>query len=405
MQANWLMTLDLPKELHKLGVITLSIAGASIPFEALEVLPNVSMTRIIGVILLILVISMLGLTRTFPRPTITTVLGIIFASWMSVTALWGISPELKQLQAITYISVSFFLIAGTLFVRTRSDLATVLLGYLFGSLIAALIIVQQAPTLLALEAAAVEATAFQQNRNLMAITLAVGVNFSIYLYSIYKWTRFNIVLSLILLLTVILLLAGIFLTGSRTALFALTVTTVPYTLFIMLRGRAQFFALCFVACLAYAFTIGTSETERLTARFDPQMVTHSAAYRTELYRSSVLAFVDSPVVGVGLSTVQAKYTGTLGQLGHATHNSFIGIAASSGLIGLLLFTSFLLTGMYYAFFTDPATRLLGTITPLCLLIFSITHNIDSTKVLWYAMIPHVLLTPSIAIKKLNPTLQ
>lgn len=375
--------------LRKLGVLTLAASGATIPMEAIEILPNVSLTRVAGLLITALCISVLWMEKQTPRPTTVAVAGVAFSFWMSLTSLWGAHPERGFLMAVVYLSVTLFVVTGTVLVRTFEDVRMILLGFILGAIVAAVMLFIQLPTMLSGDTEAITLTSFGQNTNFLAMTLMVGANFCFYLFhqDQKKWSR----LSFTLPLTAVAFMSGVLLTGSRAGLLAMTLTTVPYALFLVLRGKINLGTMLAFAALATAFFVAAPETT--TARFTAEAFERTGGVRAEKTVQSLTAFSDSPIVGVGLSTVQLKYTGELGNLGHRTHNSVIEVLATGGLIGLTLFLLFVGGAIWAALRAESKYRMLGLISPSGLLIFSGAHSIEASKVLWYIMVPFVVFAP------------
>jgi O-antigen ligase len=173
---------------------------------------------------------------------------------------------------------------------------------------------------------------------LPAIVLALGL-LPVRRDPIWRWG---------IMLSAVLLSVGLAATGSRGGLVAALVTTVLAAL-LMSRRRKQVLVLATVAsCAALVwFSMSPATWKRVTT-------SDGGAGRDELWKVAWAMAGDHPVAGVGVdnfTVVAGDYTRRVGPLEsvdliavrpHQVHNVYLQMLAEVGVVGFLLFTSFVL---------------------------------------------------------------
>ncbi len=158
-------------------------------------------------------------------------------------------------------------------------------------------------------------------------------------------------------ISAILLLVVILLTQSRGAFLGLAVATVP-ALFPMLMKQPRLAIGVAVVALVIGLAVPANVWERLSgiekltststiAEADPE---GSAANRAEILKVGWQIFRDHPVFGVGLGgypLANALYAQDLGE--RDTHNTYLNLAAETGLPGLMLWCALFGSVLRYAY--------------------------------------------------------
>lgn len=195
---------------------------------------------------------------------------------------------------------------------------------------------------------------YNNPNDLAALSLiALGVAIALYMSEPSRT-----LMKLIAGISALLLLVVILLTQSRGAFIGLVVATMPALLKMLVKQSRQFIGVGIVVALIIGLTVPASVWERLSsiekltsmetiAEADPE---GSAKARAETQKVAWQIFRDHPIFGVGLGVypfANARYAPNVGA--KDTHNTYLNLAAETGLPGLILWCALVGSVLRYAY--------------------------------------------------------
>jgi O-antigen ligase len=170
----------------------------------------------------------------------------------------------------------------------------------------------------------------------------IGLPIAMHLFFMTRTGGKRTILKFIYLAYVPLAIYSTILTGSRTALIAI----VPFVFFMIGTQQIKFdqkliiFTLLFVALMIFIPFIPQSMLSRLST-IGSSIGEGDLGGRLNLWRETISVFAQHPISGIGSGAI-------ISNIGSAAHNTFLSIAAETGLIGFLLFVSILGIVVYQA---------------------------------------------------------
>jgi len=179
------------------------------------------------------------------------------------------------------------------------------------------------------------------NSNALGFAMFYGVVIINFLYNFSKNTRSKIIFIVI----IVFMIAALFETGSRKSVLAVTIS-LAITLFLV--NRKKSLKLILISFFVFVITIGSNfMTGYLTEtafgkRIEATEVEQSANVRADLISEGFGFFIDHPFLGIGLGSFTSYSS-----MGIMSHNDFIEILSSMGLIGLFIYIS-----IFFLFFKD-----------------------------------------------------
>lgn len=180
---------------------------------------------------------------------------------------------------------------------------------------------------------------FGDNPNNQGTKVAFGILilFFVFLRDSLKIGKFRF----ILLLPIPILIQFILATASRGAI--LTLATGILLLLILGKSKTilekSIFVISASLVIFYIYTLSTTN-EVLLNRMNNIDDIESLGGRTEIWESTISIFIDSPLFGVGESNFENRMMLIYG-VNKSAHNYFLYVLATSGIIGLFLFSWFL----------------------------------------------------------------
>jgi O-antigen ligase len=339
------------------------------------------------IILLILVTFFSGFRNTFKKESLS--IGIILFSffiWSFLSTTWGSSSSyyFEKIQKSVVILFCFFTPFFVLRTRERIDkfislfhfitfltaLSIFIIFIIYGDLF--LVLYLSTPG---------EESAFPDYLAL-GILLASG-----FILALHKEGRFWLFYKTIIFIAIVLL-------APRGPLLTLIFFTALYYLANVKFQFKSYMAVYMVIVGIFFLNFSDGITARLFSRFQDISDSDSSAYssvgsRFELANAAFDFFLKSPFIGVGYGSFGTKVYGVEDRI--EPHNIFFEIAAEVGIIGILLFVTFLVSIYFYAFRkkekNDPTASALHILT-LYLFVQSLstTYLIDSKALfLWLSV--------------------
>lgn len=204
----------------------------------------------------------------------------------------------------------------------------------------------------------VRAESINENPNIAAryMVFAMGVLLA-YLTTIRNWRNFVLVIG-----GATVLLLGIFSTASRGGVLAVGVLLLFALIVFLWRlrlSRVLFVVLSVVSVVAAIFYFFPQYPEGIIMRFTG--AANPTGGRTELIEIGLRYFSERPLMGVGLEAFRYY---DLSVTHRPSHNTYVGLLAETGIIGFMLFISFLGLACWNLWSAYGRTRRFGTDAPL-----------------------------------------
>ncbi|MEM1268886.1 MAG: O-antigen ligase family protein [Bacteroidota bacterium] len=273
-------------------------------------------------------------------------------SWLSV--LWGGRPTSAMTRSITNMQLLAMVLIFSQFAWNQPFVRKLFQAYVIGSWSAVFVQIQayRSGTAYAQEfiGQTIRYTAFDNDPNEMALTMALAIPFAWYLVATATnrkafWNRFLVFVNGGYLVGAAF---GVLLTGSRGGLIALTLAALALPLsYIYLRAskKALLFSALVVGSLIAVNFIPAETWKRLAtiseaareARYDAS----EANVRVLIWEQGLQTFISDPrvtVVGVGAANFMEGVEPVHGER-FVAHNTFISVLVELGIIGFLLFTT------------------------------------------------------------------
>ena len=303
---------------------------------------------------LLLALSWFALIATTPRaehqfltvhPLMSAVIGL-FLGWALLSSTWAEAPDHAVTAASRYaLNALLFLIIFTA-IRTPKQLGWVLLAFTVGAAVAAIAGIASPPT-----TADGRIGSYELDPNQLGAVLVAGVPLALALVALYRKPP----LRLVGIATGLFAVVSIWLTASRGALVA---TAVALLAAVLIGGRwrpAIFLAAIVVAFSTFTYysTFASSDTQqRLSAATQGESDLQEA--RVTLWQVAWRAFKENPVGGIGADNFQTSARHFINQPGSlartdkvvdqpsVVHNSWLEIAAETGIVGITLMATIIL---------------------------------------------------------------
>lgn len=303
---------------------------------------------------LLLALSWFAQIATKPRaelefvtvhPLMTAVIGL-FVGWVLLGSTWAENSGDAVVSASRYaLDAILFLIIFTA-IRTPRQLGWILLAFTLGAAVAAVAGIASPPT-----SQGGRIASYQLDPNQLGAVLVAGVPLAVALVALYRKPPMR----LLGIATAIFGLVAIWLTASRGAIVA---TGVALLAALIIGGRWR--PAIFLAAIAITFstftyysTFASSDTQQRLAAAT-QGESDVAEARVTLWQVAFRAFKENPVGGIGADNFRTASRQFISQPGflartdkiidmpEVVHNSWLEIAAETGIVGFGLMATIIL---------------------------------------------------------------
>jgi O-antigen ligase len=172
-------------------------------------------------------------------------------------------------------------------------------------------------------------------------------------------------------------------------LVALAVVPFSVVRLSLLRRTALFVAA--LAALWFSFSYAPQlfpdlyrNVERLQGTGE-ELQTGTLTGRTTIWRETIAVFQESPLVGIGSGAARfALVDSAIGRV-KAVHNAFLSVAASTGLIGLLLFVALVAMAVAAGVLAGPTHRPFLAVLAVALVVAMMPTNTEANKSTWFIL--------------------
>jgi putative inorganic carbon (hco3(-)) transporter len=317
----------------------------------LDTLPaqsSLSPSKVVGLMLAVAWLARYAVSERKERdffseqPVLTWAL-VLFLAWGALSMLWATQPSVTLSNLGRYAPDILLLPIAYTATRTRRDLILVLGAIVLGAIVAALFAVASPPPSAEIAEESVRSTGTVGDPNELAAVLLVGLSLSAG-FALSKGRA--PLMRLLATFAIPLCAGGIFLSLSRGGLIALGSVLVAGA---FLAGRWRLAITAMLVAVAIGGVLYFTEIASLPAR-ERVTTAHGGSGRSDLWTIGLRMFKAHPVTGVGLGnfqSVSANYTLQPGALTRTelifssapklTHNTYLQIAAETGVPGLALF--------------------------------------------------------------------
>lgn len=309
----------------------------SIPAEYALVLPGVgSVSRLLGLSLMLLVfLDILG-GRMLRTPGATLFCFAAFTAWSALTVAWSVEPAQTLERIVTYVQLLVMAWVVCEYVRTESDFCNVLSCFVAGALFMACMTIREFSV--ANFAAAVlsdrRVSAFGANPNELGLTLAVTLPPALYMLMTSRS-------GLLRVLGGVYLITGpvaVLLSASRSAVIVLVLTLPGVALMMRDASRRMKFVMVLAAVTAVvvvASFVPTNTWDRL-ATIGANLQRMDLNNRTDNWRAGIEYSMNNPFLGVGAGAFLGAAT-HLRTVAWSSHSTWVGVLVETGFIGASLF--------------------------------------------------------------------
>ena len=317
----------------------------TIPWENAITLGGLgTLTRVIGVLTAAVWLGSVLAAGGFRKFHPFHMLALLFILWNVVSFHWSVGVDETVQRIKTYVQLAILAWILWDLYTTPKALRASLEAYILGAYVA---IGSTISNYLAGQEISVYAEGRYAGAGLnavdLALILALGLPVAWHLASTAGNGMKNHVLRLVNCAYIPAALFAIILTASRMAIFAVF----PAILYISVTiNRLRFFfrILIFIVLVGALFAVlpyvPQSTADRLATVGD-SIATRDLGGRVRLWRASIAAFLEHPILGVGSGALRTE-------LGAVAHNTFLSVLAELGLIGFTLFVVMLVIVAYQA---------------------------------------------------------
>jgi O-antigen ligase len=260
---------------------------------------------------------------------------LLFFLWNIVSYLWSINDAYTMSRITTYAQVFILVLIVWELYQKPSDLIAGLQAYVLGSYVCIASLINNYTRGIVAVRWQVRYSATGVNAVDLSILLLLGIPLAWHLFRLLDGKKFFF-FKLVNITYIPLAIFSIFLTGSRTPLFAI----IPAIIFILLPkgfkiGRYLLvFVFLAVSLLVIVALLPPEIIERLSTALS-SISSSDIGGRADLWSDSIALFLEHPITGSGAGTLPTV-------IGTWAHQTFLSILAETGLIGFLLFAGILI---------------------------------------------------------------
>lgn len=267
------------------------------------------------------------------------IIGLLFIFWIFIThpqaSLFG---ETRS-WILTFAQLWVLLWLSRQFVVSISDHHILMVIVVIGISISAIVAIQQVGSFQNL-IEGYRAEGLAGGANTAARYFLFGI---ILLFHLQEEVKAKLLLRLILILVILVLTVGLFLTESRSGVVLLMAFAALQVLPLLSNKRKNFF-LIIAVLLIFLYLINLTDIEILTVSSIFGSIvegTDTIGYRYELWDAGLKMALDNPLFGVGIGRFGdylPAYWDSISPIRAPTpHNTYIGVLAETGILGLLFF--------------------------------------------------------------------
>jgi len=289
-----------------------------------------SMAKLMGIVVAVFWILTILSEGRFRKPHIFHAFVLIFFLWNLLSYMWTINTGRTIGRIYTYAQIFLLVMIIWELYQKPSDLIAGLQAYVLGSYVCIASIISNYRAGISAVRWQVRYSATGVNAVDLSILLLLGVPLAWHLFLLIDARKFPL-LKIINITYIPLAFFSIFLTGSRTSLFAL----IPAIIFILLPkgfkiGRYLLILVFLVVGLIIIYTLLPAAIISRLATVFSSISSEDIGGRVNLWRGAISIFLAHPFLGNGAGVLKTI-------IGTLAHQTFLSVLAETGLIGFLLF--------------------------------------------------------------------
>lgn len=329
---------------RRVSIILILILFIVLPFRGLiTITEGVSIAVPLGALVGGTWISSVVLNPTIRRPDTLHLIFALLILWMGITTLWAIQPGSSFIDTIRFALYLVIALAIWDLFRTRRVIDLALMAYIIGAFFVMTVEMYYYFTL------SVQNLSTLSNPNYLSGRLLFALPFA--WYFVFRDTdRIFNSFRIISILFIGLLIPTIVWTGSRQGLIAMIM---GLGVLLLITGRIRrnltYLAIIIIGVLVYAHRyLGERFQEipiilnEIFNTLQGETVAEPTTRRVTVYEGAVDLIKAQPITGHGLGNFDAAFSAMHPDLfysdaGWSSHNSYLGMAAETGIIGLILF--------------------------------------------------------------------
>lgn len=270
--------------------------------------------------------------------TLPLIIYIVFALWATLSLFYSVNFAMttKYLQQIAG-NIIIWYIVNILFLNfTNKKLFFYILvfSYLFHAFYSVIF--------LEIDEITLRRSGLYKNSNALGFTIYYGIFIMTFFYLTSRFKFFKTSCLILILMLIAILLD----TGSRKSVLAMFTSFIVILLYIKVLNYKKILLLLGLIFIGYFNMKEFVDSSIFGQRMESESIVRSTNIRSELITEGTTFFVENPFLGIGLGSFT-----TFSNSGLMSHNDYIEILSSMGLIGLILYLS-----IFFLFYKD--TKLL-----------------------------------------------
>lgn len=312
----------------------------TMPWQVSLIIPGVgSINKAVGLLLIPAALLTVLIRKRMKKPLAVFYFMFLFLAWNAITFFWSIDSELAIEKFSLFLQLFFLAWCIFEFTNTKEQINKLLVAYILGNTIVALMTIYQFYTTDTL----FSSTRFYMegyNPNSTGVIMALGIPMAIYLAGIKsKLTLVYIPLSLM----------AIFIMASRSVtlvLLVISVITIVYLFIQKIKFRKTLTLVLLITTVIVFTFIPEGQKSRILS-IDDELSSGTLSDRTIIWENGLRAFSENFAVGVGSGNFINSMRFLYSTVEMNAHNAFLSVAVENGVIGLLMFAAILLILLFY----------------------------------------------------------
>lgn len=382
--------------IKKLYSLSIYLIFFSTPFESVGIIPGFSVVKLASIIFIFFSITQSKIKPNFKDSLPLIISAYVFLSILSI--LWTIDIE-KTINASTLTMLPTLLVVLCLYYTklTRIQIFNILLSYILSSIIVAVSTVYMYFTKFQyLLYGYQRATVFNQDQNELSFLLLFGLVCSLYINLFFLKSKIKKILNLV---SMLILIYAILLTGSRTGFVCLIVVLAIF-LFNQLKALKITYLLPIGLLIFFVFNNILSDVviDRLL-NFSETINEQTTNSRINIWKRGINAFLadGNIVLGIGFDSFRTMMDNAYGyRNSQSVHNTYLVTFIELGIIGLVIFFKLLLNILRKTWFLIKYHSIFNLALILPLLITMMTLGIHKRR--WLFLIA-ILIVHLYSLKK------
>lgn len=317
-----------------------------VPWEGVVKLPGLgvggssSAARYLGILIAGFWVLTVVLTGKLRIPSTFQIVFSLFVLWNAATVFWSKNPSRTVNHLVTWVQLFGLVYLFWDLYRTREDILTALQVFILGEYVTVGSAVYNFIAGSAFYSNYERFSAGDTNPDGFGFTLALGIPIAWYMASTKREIKFGKLFNILNYAIIPLILVGIALSGTRTALIGSAVG-VMFGLASLSRLKLWVRVAVFVVITGGSFYALTNlQADRTLERFSTtgsELASGDLNGRLQLWSQGLEAFSETPLLGIGANmyrTINREYK--------VAHNTFISVLVETGVVGFALFMLLLL---------------------------------------------------------------